>query len=203
MSTRSMPMPFTPVTPPRHRQRVTRRQWSAVSEIGPMSRSCDRDLAELRVVEAALGLRHPVDEAVVAPVVALQDAAHHVGRQPVVERHVQQRDAGGLRRPWSRARTPRCARRCGPSATSTSRSEATRCFVPRSSAVALDPARQVAGDAAAIDDRDRSPVDAVARVAVHLGDGRVEVGEHLHRAIADDVASGAGRRAPPARAVGR
>ena len=67
--------------------------------------------------------------------------------------------------------------------------------------VAVDAARQIAGDAAAVDDRDRSSVDAVAGEAGDLGDGRVEVGEHLERAVAEHVAPGAGRAARPARAA--
>ena len=79
-----------------------------------------------------------------------------------------------------------------PRATSTSRSVATRCLVPTRRHVAFDPAGQLAGDAPTVDDRDRRSVDAVARVPGDLGDGRVEVGEHLERVVAEHVASGTG-----------
>ena len=95
--------------------RASRRQWSAVSEIGSMSRSSTGSSASSRLVEVALGLRHPVDEAVVAAVVALQHAAHRRRRRAgrgtrtcsnVMPVHVAGLDLGHEDR--------RCARRCGP-----------------------------------------------------------------------------------------
>ena len=53
----------------------------------------DWQLAEQPVVEALLGLRHPVDEPVVASVVALQHGPHRRRVEPVVEPDVEQRDA--------------------------------------------------------------------------------------------------------------
>ena len=59
---------------------------------------------------------------------------------------------------------------------------------------AVDPARQISGDTTAIDDRDRlvRGVDVVAGEPADLGDGWVDVGEDLERAIAEHVSAGAG-----------
>ena len=59
--------------------------------------------------------------------------------------------------------------------------------------VALDSAGHVARQPAPVDDADDGvgcgvALDGVASEAHHRGDGRVEVGEHLHRAIADAFA---------------
>ena len=64
--------------------------------------------------------------------------------------------------------------------------------------VALDPAGHVARQPTPVDDADDGvgggvALDGVAGEAHHCGDGRVEVGEHLHRAIADAFARHAGR----------
>ena len=69
-----------------------------------------------------------------------------------------------------------------PRATSTCRSVATRCFVPRSRGLPSVRQRQLSADAAAVDDDDRwrrhrsldAALDAVAGVADHLVDGGVE-----------------------------
>ena len=79
-----------------------------------------------------------------------------------------------------------------PRATSTSRSLATRRLVPTSAGLRSTRLGDLLGDAAAVDDRDRVAVDAVAGEAGDLGDRRVEVGEHLERAVAEHVAPGAG-----------
>ena len=77
-----------------------------------------------------------------------------------------------------------------PRATSTSRSLATRRLVPTQLRVALDPAGHVARQAAAVDDRDDarraagSPSMRVAGEADDRLDRRVEIGEHLQRAVA-------------------
>ena len=78
-----------------------------------------------------------------------------------------------------------------PRATSTSRSLATRRLVPTSAGIAIDAARQLAGDPAAVDDGDHLAGDAVAGEPGDLGHRRVEVGEHLQRAVAEHVAPGA------------
>ena len=79
-----------------------------------------------------------------------------------------------------------------PRATSTSRSLATRRLVPTSAGLRSTRLAICCGDAAAVDDGDRVAVDAVAGEAGDLGDGRVEVGEHLQRPVAEHVAPGAG-----------
>ena len=85
ISTTSTPMPIMRGSTlgadrgPDERDQV--RQRSAASEIGSISRLGDGQLGERGVVECALGLRHPVDEAVVAAVVALQHAAHRRRRR--------------------------------------------------------------------------------------------------------------------------
>ena len=71
------------------------RQRSAVSEIGAMSKIVDGELAQLRdSSKLVLGLRHPVDQTCIAVVVPLEHRPHHVGREPLVQTHVQQGDAG-------------------------------------------------------------------------------------------------------------
>ena len=107
-----------------------------------------------------------------------------------MEAHVQQRDARARAALTSGTRiTVRPSLR--PRATSTSRSLATRRFVPTSAGL-RSTRLALARHAAAVDDRDRVAVDAVAGEPGDRGDGRVEVGEHLQRAVAEHVAAGAG-----------
>src|SRR5687767_2379373 len=57
----------------------------------------DRKLAEELVAEGRLGLGYEITERRIAVPVSLEDAPHHVRRQPFVEPHVQKREARHVR----------------------------------------------------------------------------------------------------------
>ena len=63
---------------------------------GSVSRSTKSIVPEHVVADDRLGLRHLVGDGLVAVAVALEHAARRVARQPLVELHVQQREAGRL-----------------------------------------------------------------------------------------------------------
>ena len=161
MSTASTPMPITTSR--------SRRQWSAISVIGSDQQIGDRNSPSRSSRKTPSVSDDPVDEAVVAMVVALQHAAHDRGRQPLVEAHVQQRDAGAPPAFTSGTKiTVRPSLR--PRATSTWRSAATRRLVPTSCGLRSTRLGTSRGQAATIDDGDLSvargiAVDAIAGVA--------------------------------------
>ena len=165
--------------------------------MGRMSRSATGQIGEQIVAEAALGLRDPVDEAVVAAVVALQHAAHRGGRQAVVEAHVQQRDAGAGATLHLGHEDHRAA-----VAAAAGHQHFLLAGDPSLRAEQLRVASPPGWARRATDHHGRRwrwwpagcrvTLDGVAGVPHHGLDGRVEIGEHLQRAIAQPVAAGAG-----------